>query len=299
MIAKELKRDKSTISREIRRNSGMKGYRYKQAHQFCVLRKTNAKKHIRLTVSIQRLIEKKLRVRWSPDQISNWMKLNNFGSISHETIYRMIAVDKELGGSLYTFLRHSNKKRKKTYASGKTKKGSIKNRISINERPKMVDKQIRIGDFEGDTIVGLNHQGSIVTLVDRKSLYLKMEILPDRTSASISMAVLKLLNPIKDNVHTITFDNGKEFACHEEISKNLDLKVFFADPYSFWQRAINENTNGLIRQYFPKKTDFSKITRKDIARIETEINNRPRKKLGYKTPQEVFLNQVKKVAVTS
>ena len=168
MIAKELKRDKSTISREIQRNSGMRGYRYKQAHHFCVLRKTTAKKHIRLTVSIQRLIEKKLKVRWSPDQISNWMKKNDFASISHETIYRMIAVDKELGGSLYTFLRQSNKKRKKTYASGKSKKGSIKNRVSINERPKIVDEQKRIGDFEGDTIVGLNHQGSIVTLVDRK-----------------------------------------------------------------------------------------------------------------------------------
>jgi len=298
-IAEKLKRDKSTISREISRNSGLRGYRYKQAHTFSLVRKMNSKKNVRLTISLQRLIERKLKIKWSPEQISNWMRVNNFGSISHETIYKMIAFDKELGGTLHAFLRQSNRKRRKVYSSGKIKKGSIKNRISITERPEVVNQQARIGDFEGDTIVGKNHQGSIVSLVDRKSLYLKMEILPDRTSDSVSSAISKILDPLKERVHTITFDNGKEFASHENIAEALDVKIFFADPYSFWQRGINENMNGLIRQYFPKKTDFSKITRKEIARIEHEINNRPRKKLGYKTPHQVFWSNSPNVAVAT
>ena len=298
-IGKILKKNKSTISREVERNSGKKGYRHKQAHQFSVIRKINSKKHIRLTPAIQRLIERKLKVRWSPEQISNWIKKNKFGSISHETIYSMIRVDREYGGILYTFLHQSNRKKRKKYGTGLTQKGSIKNRVSIEKRPKIVEEQKRIRDFEGDTIVGKNHQGSIVTLVDRKSLYLKMEVLQDRTSESVSTAIKGMLESIKGNVHTITFDKGKEFANHEDISIMLDAKIYFADPYSFWQRAINENTNGLIRQYFPKKTDFSKITKKDIERIEFEINNRPRKKLGYKTPHEVFWRQASSDAVVS
>jgi IS30 family transposase len=136
-----------------------------------------------------------------------------------------------------------------------------------------------------------------VTIVDRKSLYLKMSLLKDRTSESVSKSIKRMLGSMKDKIHTITFDNGKEFAMHEEISSYLNAKVFFADPYSFWQRAINENINGLIRQYIPKKTDFSTLTQKEIALIERKINNRPRKKLGFKTPHEVFWETNSKVAL--
>jgi len=287
-IANQLGKDKSTVSREIKRNSGRRGYRYKQAHRFAIMRKINAKKYIRLTPSLYRLVERKLQEDWSPEQISGWLGKNGYTKISHETIYRIVYHDRELGGTLYRHLRHSHKKRRKAYGSGKSLKGSIKNRVSINRRPKIVDEQKRIGDLEGDTIVGKSHNGSIVTLVDRKTLYLKMHLLKDRTSESVSKSIKKMLSSMKDKIHTITFDNGKEFALHEKISSDLDAKVFFADPYSFWQRAINENTNGLIRQYIPKKTDFSKLTQKEIAFIEWKINNRPRKKLGFKTPYEVF-----------
>lgn len=296
-IAKQLGKDKSTISREIKRNSGKRGYRYKQAHQFTLTRKMNAKKFIRLKPSLQRLIEKKIKDDWSPEQISGWLGEKGYIKISHETIYRMVYLDRDLGGDLYKHLRQSNRKRRKSYGTGKTLKGSIKNRISIHQRPKIVEEQKRVGDFEGDTIIGKSHNGSIVTIVDRKSLYLKMHLLNDRTSESVTKSINKILSPFKNKVHTITFDNGKEFAMHEEISSHLDAKIFFADAYSFWQRAINENVNGLIRQYVPKKTDFSKLTQKEIALIERKINNRPRKKLGFKTPYEVFWGTSSKVAL--
>ncbi len=192
-IGQELGKHKSTISREVERNSGKKGYRYKQAQHFAVLRKLNSRKHIRLTLSLKILIERKLKIRWSPEQISQWMKLNKLGSISHETIYNMIQLDRELGGNLYQYLRQSNRKRRKVYGSGKTLKGTIKNRVSIDKRSKIVDDQKRIGDFEADTIIGKNHKDSIVTIVDRKSLYLKMFLLPDRTSESVSTAINKIL----------------------------------------------------------------------------------------------------------
>lgn len=296
-IAEHLGKNKSTISREIKRNSGKRGYRYKQAHTISVLRKINSKKYIRLNPLLQRLIERKLKKEWSPEQISGWLGKNGHPKISHETIYKMIYLDKDLGGILYKYLRQSNKKRRKSYGTGKSQKGSIKNRISINQRPKIVDAQRRIGDLEGDTIVGKNHNGSIVTLVDRKSLYLKMYLLKDRTSKSVSRSIIKMMSSMKNMIHTITFDNGKEFAMHEEIASKLNAKIFFADPYSFWQRAINENINGLIRQYIPKKTDFSKLTQKEIALIERKINHRPRKKLGFKTPHEVFWENNSKVAL--
>jgi transposase, IS30 family len=287
-IANQLEKHKATISREVNRNSGKKGYRFKQAHRNALLRKINSKKHIRLVPKIQKIIERKLKQEWSPEQISGWLGETGYTKISHETIYKMVYFDRDLGGSLYKHLRQSNKKRRKSYGTGKSQKGSIKNRVSIKQRPKIVDEQRRIGDLEGDTIIGKSHKGSIITLVDRKSLYLKMHLLKDRTSESVSKSIKKMMGSMKDLIHTITFDNGKEFAMHEEIASHLNVKVFFADPYSFWQRAINENMNGLIRQYIPKKTDFSTLTQKDIALIERKINNRPRKKLGFKTPYEVF-----------
>lgn len=289
-IAKRIGKSKSTISREIERNTGFRGYRWKQAHSYACIRRNSIPKKIRLTKPILSIIKAKLKIRWSPEQISNWLLCSEGISISHETIYKMIRIDKQLGGMLFQYLRQGSRKRRKSYGTGKTQKGSIKNRISIEKRPKIVESQIRIGDFEGDTIVGKNHKGSLVTLVDRKSLYLKMYLLPDRTAHSVTNAVCKVLKNVKKHLHTITFDNGKEFAFHEDISKKLETKIFFANPYSFWQRAINENLNGLIRQYFPKKTDFSKLTQKDVERVENELNNRPRKKLGFKTPNEVFWN---------
>ena len=168
-IATQLEKHKSTISREVKRNIGKKGYRFKQAHRNALLRRINSKKYIRLEPKIQKIIERKLKQEWSPKQISGWLEENGYTKISHETIYKMVYIERDLGGTLYKHLRQSNKKKRKYYGTGKSKKGSIKNRVSISKRPKIVDKQKRIGDFEGDTIIGKSHKGSIVTVVDRKS----------------------------------------------------------------------------------------------------------------------------------
>lgn len=287
-IAKFLNRNKSTISREIKRNTGGRGYRYKQASLWAEIRKKSAKKHICFTPTIKRLVIKFLKMDWSPEQISVYLLKRKKLSISHQTIYNFIKLDCSLGGMLHKHLRQSNRIRRKRYGSRKSLKGTIKNRVFIKERPKSVEKRNTIGHWEGDTIVGKNHKGSIVTLVERKSLFIKMTLCKDRTSKNVTAGIKRKLKGISDKVITVTVDNGKEFASHQEISKSLDAKIYFADPYSFWQRAINESINGLIRQYFPKGTDFSKLTQKDVAAVERKLNDRPRKTLGFKTPNEVF-----------
>lgn len=287
-IAKSLNRHKSTISREVKRNAGGRGYRYKQANLWSEKRRINAKKHIKFTPKMKELVIKYLKEDWSPEQISVYLQKRKNLSISHETIYRFIRHDQSLDGTLYKHLRQSNRRRRKRYGSGPNVKGTIKNRVFIKDRPKSVEKRNRIGHWEGDTIVGKNHKGSIVTLVERKSLYVKLVLCKDRTSKIVTQGINKILRNVSDRVTTITVDNGKEFSSHHEISKSLDAKVFFADPYSFWQRGINESINGLVRQYFPKGSDFSKLTQKDVEKVEQKLNSRPRKTLGFKTPNEVF-----------
>lgn len=287
-IAKILHRSPSTISREIRRNKGAKGYRFKQAQRFAEGRRRNAHKHIRFTPEVKRIVIEKLELQWSPEQISGWIKKNGFPSISPETIYQFIKLDAREGGQLYKNLRQGHRKRKKRYGSGKTACGQLKNRVSIDQRPDVVDQNTEFEHWEGDTIIGRNHKGAIVTLVERKSKLLKMAILPNRKAETVKEAIINLLIDIKHQVKTITLDNGKEFAHHESFAEELAAQVYFAHPYHSWERGLNENTNGLIRQYFPKKTDFSKITKKEIDKVEYLLNTRPRKKLGYRNPIEVM-----------
>lgn len=283
-IANILKRNKSTLYREIKRNTGRKGYRPKQANEKSIARRMSASKHKRLTPAISRKIIRKIKTEWSPEQISNHINY----AVSHETIYQMIRDDRKNNGVLYTFLRQGNRKRRKKYGTGKTARGILKNRVSIDERPSIVDQNIEIGHWEGDTIIGKNHKGVILSLVERKSKLTKICIMPDRKSERVSNMIQKLLKNEKHLIKTLTLDNGKEFACHEIFSKELNTDVYFAHPYSSWERGLNENTNGLIRQYFPNDYDFRKITKKDIAIVERKLNTRPRKTLDFKTPQEIY-----------
>jgi len=176
-------------------------------------------------------------------------------------------------------------------------RGLIANRVSISKRPKIVDKKIRIGDWEVDTIIGKYHQGAIVTIVDRKSKFTLMRILPTKEAIGVSNAIIELLYPVRQFTHTITSDNGKEFTLHENISKSLNTDFYFCDPYSSWQRGLNENTNGLIRRYIPKRTEFENISKNEIMMIQNCLNHRPRKALGYKTPFEVFMNEISRKMV--
>jgi IS30 family transposase len=294
-IARLINVHKSTISRELRRNRGMKGYRPKQAHQFSLNRRKRSK--CRIEVSTWTLIETLLRKDWSPEQVSGWLKENYSLQISHEWIYQHILMDKQAGGDLHRHLR-CQKKRRKRYGSY-DRRGRLKNRVSIDERPVIVDTRQRLGDWEVDTIIGKGHRQAIVSLTERKARLALLRKVERKTSQAVADAVIELLKTLPVQIHTITADNGKEFADHERIACDLRTNVYFAHPYSSWERATNENMNGLIRQYFPKKHDFTMITENEIEFVMERLNNRPRKCLGFKTPNQVFFNRLPVVALDS
>jgi IS30 family transposase len=288
-IAKLLGRPESTIRREVRRNKGERGYRIKQAQEKSEIRRSAVSRQAKkMTPAVISFIEGKLTgEQWSPEQISGWMKVNGKAGVSHERIYLHVWADKKAGGTLYKHLRHSGKKYNKR--KGKTGgRGLIPNRIDIDQRPAIVAEKTRIGDWEIDTVIGAEHKGVLVTAVDRVSKYAVIETVGNKTSAVVTEALTQRLGAFPGKVLTITSDNGTEFAEHGKVTATLGATVYFAKPYHSWERGLNEHTNGLIRQYLPKKQPFDTVTAAEIDRIEHLLNNRPRKILGFKTPQEVF-----------
>ena len=282
---------RSTISREIRRNTGDKGYRPRQAHEKALTRRYAAAKRIKMTPVMMELVEHFIRQDFSPEQVSGYLARKHKIKISHETIYKHIWSDKRKGGTLYKHLRHSNREYRKRYGT-KERRGRIAGQISIDLRPAVVDAKMRLGDWELDTITGKNSMGYLVTVVERKSKLTLIKRVADRQSDQVAKAVIQLLRPYKDNVLTITADNGREFARHAKISKSLKADIYFAHPYHAWERGLNENTNGLLRQYFPKNSDFRKIDDQSIDHAMDRLNNRPRKTLGFATPNDVFLQDI-------
>jgi IS30 family transposase len=276
----------STVCRELQRNTGKRGYRCKQAQQKAESRRKLTAKPLKMTAVAIDLIAAKIRINWSPEQISGWLKEEEGIYISHERIYQHIWTDKLNGGTLYKHLRHSGKKRKQ-YGS-KDKRGQIRNRVGIDDRPVIVSEKTRLGDWEIDTVIGKNHQGALVTIVDRVSKFTLIKKVASKHADIVTEAAITLLKPYLDKTLTITADNGKEFAGHEKIKAALDADVYFAHPYSSWERGLNENTNGLIRQYFTKGSSFENITDKDVDEVMEKLNHRPRKTLNYKTPHSVF-----------
>lgn len=286
-IAELLERDKSTISRELRRNRGLKGYRPRQAHNLA-LRRRYDKAQPRIGNPVWQLVEALIRDEWSPEQIVGRVEMEQGVSISHEWIYQHVYTDKRSGGNLYRFLR-CQKVRRKRYGLY-SRRGTIPNQVSIDERPAIVDAKRRFGDWEGDTVIGKSHRGALVTLVERKSLYTVIRSVIHKTAAAVRAAVVDGLTPYIDRVHTITYDNGREFTDHEGMASDLETRIYFAHPYASWERGLNENTNGLIRQYFPKDRDLRTVTTCEIEKAMDKLNHRPRKSLGYRTPYEVFFN---------
>jgi IS30 family transposase len=293
VIALEVGVNKSTINREILRNSGETGYRYKQAQQLSEVRRREASRAPnKMTDDYIAIIEDKLvNEQWSPEQISGWMKRHLAYSVSHECIYQHIWRDKQQGGNLYKHLRHASKKYSKRSAKH-AGRGCIPGRVDIDERPKIVEEKQRIGDWELDTIIGRNHNGAIVSMVDRASKFTKLMIVPNKTSEAVTSAIIEALDPIKPFVLTMTADNGKEFAAHEELKQVLDAQVYFAKPYHSWERGLNEHTNGLVRQYFPKGTKFDSLRQDDVQKVESLLNSRPRKALDFQTPMEAFSRSI-------
>jgi IS30 family transposase len=292
-IARNVGVHKTTIGHELSRNMGGRGYRPQQANELAQKRKQQRVRP-RITAAQWTQVEHLLHQQWSPEQIAGRLILEEQARVSHERIYQYVYVDKARGGTLYRHL-CCQKQRRKRYGSY-SRRGQIPNRVPIDQRPEVVAQKARLGDWEADTIIGSRHKSAIVSLVERKSKLTRLAKVARNTAGLVAHAVSTQFQSL--TVKSITSDNGREFANHQQIGQSLKADFYFAHPYHSWERGVNENTNGLVRQYFPKKSDFSKIINRQIKKVVTRLNHRPRKTLGYKTPNEVFF-KLSLVALTT
>ena len=303
-IAATVEVSPSTIGRELRRNRGQRGYRPGQAHQKALARRRGKAKATKMTPAVIERIEADLRQEWSPEQIAGRLAMTDGLELSPQRIYQHIQVDRQAGGTLYRHLRHSQKKRKKRYGKADGR-GQIKDRVSIDQRPAIVEEKSRIGDWEIDLVLGGQRCGALVSLVERRSRYTVLGKVASKQAQQVAAVTIELLKPHRGHTHTITADNGKEFAQHATISQALDAAVYFAHPYHAWERGLNENTNGLIRQYVPKGTALDTLSDKQIHHIMDRLNHRPRKGLAFQTPYESLSKETAvqpehcKIALTS
>jgi len=293
-IADELKVHRSTIGRELKRHSlNEKHYDACLAHKLYIRSKREAGKVVKkYDESIWGEVTERLKLQFSPEQICGQLELEQKPRLSHPTIYKYIRKDKEQGGQLYKNLRHSGKKKRKKYGGGADQRGMIKNRVSIDQRPEIVENLERIGDWEADTIIGKNHKGAIVSLTERRSMFQLLKKVKNKSAKQVSKAIIKMIKGSSLPAHTMTFDNGKEFTDHEIIAKSLELKAYFAHPYSSWERGLNENQNGLVRQYFPKKTAFENISHQQIKKVQDLLNIRPRKSMAFYSPVQFVKEEI-------
>lgn len=274
---------KSTVSRELKRNASDTGYEPQYAQQLSVGRRLSAAKR-KICQQTVDFVDFALEWKWSPEQISAVAAVIGF-AVSHEWIYQYIYADKRNGGVLYQHLRQGKRRYRKGYGQ---KRGRIPDAVSIELRPSVVDERSRLGDWEVDLVLGKQGSGAIVTLAERKSrLYLTRKVF-SKDAVEVSKAIISMLLEYKDAVHTLTFDNGLEFSEHKAIAEALDAKTYFAHPYSSHERGLNENTNGLLRQFIPKGTDLRTVTEEDLQRYQGALNSRPRKCLGFRQPSVVF-----------
>jgi len=294
-MAKELGRSVSTISRELKRNVTARGtYKAVQAQYRYLHQRKKCRRPLKLTQNDALLgyLKTKLELKWSPEQIANtltreypWQRAMR---ISYETIYAFIYRDKREGGTLFSHLRQAHRTRRRR-GNSKGKRGQIVDRVSIDLRPDGANNRSRSGHWEGDTVIGKNHQGGMVTLTERKNGFLLAMPIANRKSETVNRAIVHAYAQIPQHLRrTLTLDNGLEFAGFKTLEKLLGFTVYFAAPYSPWQRGSNENTNGLLRQYFPKGTVLTNLTTHDLNIVVQNINNRPRKRLDYRTPAQLM-----------
>ena len=300
-IAQMLDRHKSTIYRELNRNKDEHGiYTAGGATKKMLDRRGKKyKRFAKITPEVKQYIIDNLKVKWSPEQIAGRLMKEKKAKISTKLIYNYIRNDKLNGGKLYKLLPHKGKK----YKYSGTKKSIIQNRMDISQRPKIVETKSRIGDWEGDTVIGVKNGSKhcLGTFVDRKSKFTIMLHLKDKTAAGLQEALENYFMNCTLPFETITFDNGTEFAYHQEITANINCPIYFARPYKSCDRGLNEHTNGQIRKFFPKKTDFSTIDTAEIIKVQNLLNDRPRKSLDFLTPNEVMnkhLNSLNKKNVS-
>jgi IS30 family transposase len=246
---------RSTFYHELKRNKDSSGYHPEEAQIKSDIRRRMARKHVHFTESVKEQVESLLMLDFSPEQISGYLSKERHIDISHETIYQHVLSDKRSGGDLHTHLRWAQKKRRKRYGAT-DRRGQIQDRVSIEERPAIVDAKDRIGDWEADTVIGKNHKGVLVTAVERKSKYTLIDYVPSKRADKVAKALIGMLLPYQNNVLTLTVDNGKEFTLHKHIAKELKTDVYFAHPYSAWERGLNENTIGIDSSIFPQENQL-------------------------------------------
>lgn len=288
-IARLLGRHRSTISREVSRGQGQRGYRAEQACRQALERAQHSRNARRLDAKVWTDVAFYLGLQWSPEQIAGKV------AVSHECIYLHVYKNKASGGDLHKNLR-SQKTRRKRHLCGRDRRGQIPNRCPISERPSHIQERKQVGHWEGDTVIGAAHKQAIVTLVERKSGFAVLAKVPNKTADLVGRAIENKLKPLRSRVKTLTVDNGKEFADHQAFDQTLGMQTYFADPYCSWQRGSNENFNGLLRQYIPKKRRLETVTDEELTMIQDRLNHRPRKRLGFKTPHEVFYASFNRVA---
>lgn len=275
----------ATISRELRRNTSIYGYVAIVAELLARIRRYFVKRKHKITSELLQIIKDHFEIKWSPECIANTILK---GKVCCQTIYNYVRNNPELAKMLFF------KKRYRKRGSGSNSRGLIQNRVSIEERPKLVDKRVRYGDFEGDLIVGANHKGAMLTLVERKSRYVFAMRLDSKNADETKDAIVSALDGI--NAKTLTLDNGKEFARHEDVSDKLGTKIYFAHPYCPHERGLSENTNRLLRRYFPKKTDLRKVRQDEIDFAISQLNSRPRKCLNWSAPIESLKYFIRRAA---
>ena len=293
-IADRLGRSKSTISRELRRNRSRNGYWAVAAQRKAKRRRSERPWVAKMQrPGVRRYVRERLRRRWSPDQIAGRSRgdflHDRRRQISHQTVYAWIQAEGARGKHWQRYLRRLGRKRPEW-----EKRGRLPTSVSIEGRPAVVDRRSRYGDWEGDTIVGANRRGGALTLVERKSGYLLLSKVPNLQAATVRKAAAQRYATTPPALRkTLTLDNGKEFAEHEELEVEAALRIYFAKPYCAWQRGTNENTNGLVRDFFPKGTDLAAIPEHRFTKVQQLLNDRPRKRLGYRTPNEVLASRLR------
>jgi IS30 family transposase len=287
-IARLLGRHRSTITREVRRNRHPDGgYRPLPAHGRASARRSRARRHPRLTAAHFRLVRRYLTQDWSPEQIAGWLRRGGRLQISHETIYRYIWADKRAGGTLYTHLRGAPKQRRKRYGRYDSR-GRLAGKRPITDRPPAVAARTEGGHWEVDTVLGAGDRACVLSLVERCTGYLVLGQLPARTAQAVTRRAIHLIRRERHPVRTVTADNGTEFHDYATLEQATGTTVYFATPHHAWERGTNENTNGLLRQYLPKGASMAHLTQRACDALARRLNTRPRKRLGFRTPEECY-----------
>jgi len=289
-IARDLRRAPSTLSRELARNRSSQGrYTPTKAESYAHARRRRSRRGSHFTVADWALVEELLALDWSPEQVAGWLRRHELLAISHETIYVHVWREKRAGGELWTHLRQAGKQRRKRYGAYDSR-GRLAGKRHISERPAEAEARAVVGHWEADTVMGSEHgRNSVITMVERVTGYLVMGKLARHCAAEATARCIELIGRHPGLVATVTADNGTEFHSYAEIEAATGAVFYFATPHHSWERGTNENTNGLLRQYLPKRTSMAHVTQTNCDAIAAKLNSRPRKRLGYRTPEECYV----------